>query len=249
MRHFWVLAALVLGLSVGSPAFAQVGGGGGGCALATPTRMGCVMIDGTSVTMTNGIISAPTGGSGDVMGPASSTLDHLATFAGATGKIIKDSGLSFAAPGAIGGTTPAAGAFTTLSATSTPTFPLTHQKVLMGNASDAATETSLSQDIGCLDTGACTVTGLQTNKVDSGTPNNGDVLTWHTSGTPAWAPKAVALTGYTIGGTLPTCDAGAIGKQAYVTNGEATPAYLAAVSTTGSVVAPVFCNGTGWIYH
>lgn len=54
--------------------------------------------------------------------------------------------------------------------------------------------------------------------------------------------------GYTIG-TLPTCNAAHQGATAYVTNGQTTPTYLGAVSTTGAVIAPVFCNGTGWLYH
>jgi len=38
------------------------------------------------------------------------------------------------------------------------------------------------------------------------------------------------------------------GARATVTNGQATPTFLGAVSTTGAVVAPVFSNGTSWIY-
>jgi hypothetical protein len=59
----------------------------------------------------------------------------------------------------------------------------------------------------------------------------------------------VAVPGYTIA-TLPTCSPGGRqGMNAYVSNGQATPPYLGVVSTTGAVVAPVFCNGTAWIYH
>ena len=49
--------------------------------------------------------------------------------------------------------------------------------------------------------------------------------------------------------TLPTCGTSLRGAIAYVTNGQATPPYLGAVSTTGSTIAPVFCNGSGWVYH
>lgn len=48
---------------------------------------------------------------------------------------------------------------------------------------------------------------------------------------------------------LPTCTSSLVGTVAYVTNGQASPPYLGAVSTTGAVVAPVFCNGSGWVYH
>lgn len=53
--------------------------------------------------------------------------------------------------------------------------------------------------------------------------------------------------GYIISG-LPTCNSGLQGAHTYVTNGQTSPTYLGTVSTTGSVVAPVFCNGSGWIY-
>lgn len=53
--------------------------------------------------------------------------------------------------------------------------------------------------------------------------------------------------GYLISG-LPTCNSGSIGSRAYVTNGQTTPGFLGTVSTTGSTVAPVFCNGAAWVY-
>jgi len=53
--------------------------------------------------------------------------------------------------------------------------------------------------------------------------------------------------GYAIA-SLPSCAAGTKGALAYVTNGQTTPTFLGTVSTTGAVVAPVFCNGTAWIY-
>ena len=48
---------------------------------------------------------------------------------------------------------------------------------------------------------------------------------------------------------LPACNSGLTGANAYVTNGQTSPPYLGAVSATGSTVAPVFCNGSGWVYH
>lgn len=47
---------------------------------------------------------------------------------------------------------------------------------------------------------------------------------------------------------LPTCNAAAQGMRGTVTNGQTTPTFLLAVTTTGAVVAPVVCNGTAWIY-
>ena len=49
--------------------------------------------------------------------------------------------------------------------------------------------------------------------------------------------------------TLPACTTPTRGAITWVTNGQASPPYLGAVSTTGSTIAPVFCNGSGWVYH
>ena len=53
--------------------------------------------------------------------------------------------------------------------------------------------------------------------------------------------------GYTIAG-LPSCTSSLKGAHAFVTNAQTTPTYLGAVSSTGAVTAPVFCNGSGWVY-
>jgi hypothetical protein len=79
--------------------------------------------DGTNVVSGGGL-------GGDVVGPASATDTAIATFDGVTGKLIKNNAsvtiaaniitaLGFSGPhnGTVGATTPAAGAFTTLSAT------------------------------------------------------------------------------------------------------------------------------------
>lgn len=57
----------------------------------------------------------------------------------------------------------------------------------------------------------------------------------------------VTFAKYTIG-TLPTCNAGASGAHATVTNGIASPTYQQAVSATGAATQPVFCSGSAWIY-
>jgi hypothetical protein len=53
---------------------------------------------------------------------------------------------------------------------------------------------------------------------------------------------------YAIAG-LPTCNGTTnVGTIAVVTNGVASPTYLAAVSATGAANRKVFCDGTGWFY-
>jgi hypothetical protein len=86
--------------------------------------------DGTNVVSGGGL-------NGDVVGPASATDTAIATFDGVTGKLIKNNAsvtiasniitaLGFSGPhnGTVGATTPAAGAFTTLSATGAITSTL-----------------------------------------------------------------------------------------------------------------------------
>jgi len=58
----------------------------------------------------------------------------------------------------------------------------------------------------------------------------------------------LVLRPYTIA-TLPTCALGTRGAEAYVTDGQTSPTYLGTVSATGAVTAPVFCNGSSWVYH
>ncbi len=48
--------------------------------------------------------------------------------------------------------------------------------------------------------------------------------------------------------TLPRCDATHLGAHATVTDGQTGPVYLEPVRATGSTVAPVFCNGSAWVY-
>ena len=55
--------------------------------------------------------------------------------------------------------------------------------------------------------------------------------------------------GATIG-TLPICNSSLVGTRMYVTDGQVNPPFLSIVLTapTASTVAPVFCNGTNWLY-
>ena len=55
------------------------------------------------------------------------------------------------------------------------------------------------------------------------------------------------LPGYKVA-TLPVCNTGTRGSMAYVTD-SARPNYNEAVVGGGSVITPVFCNGSGWIVH
>jgi hypothetical protein len=58
----------------------------------------------------------------------------------------------------------------------------------------------------------------------------------------------VSLAGSTVA-SLPTCNSASKGSMRYVTDAAAAPTYNAAVSGGGSVVIPVFCNGTQWTNH
>ena len=68
------------------------------------------------------------------------------------------------------------------------------------------------------------------------------------AGTTSTFMQVGLLSSYTIA-TLPTCSSSNEGLRVFVTNGATSPTYLASVSTTGTVVVPVFCNGSGWVYN
>jgi hypothetical protein len=70
--------------------------------IGSATQFGIYKVDGSTITETSGVISAAGGGSGDVVGPASSTNGDLAQFDGTTGKLLKDGGLSSASFDAAG---------------------------------------------------------------------------------------------------------------------------------------------------
>ena len=58
---------------------------------------------------------------------------------------------------------------------------------------------------------------------------------------------AIKLKAYIVSG-LPTCNAGAEGNMAYVTDAT-VPTYNAALTGGGAVKVPVFCNGSAWTSH
>ena len=60
--------------------------------------------------------------------------------------------------------------------------------------------------------------------------------------------QGLVKTGVTTIGALPSCVAGLAGARYVVNNGQTTPTFLGTVSATGAVVAPVFCNGSAWVY-
>jgi hypothetical protein len=134
---------------------------------------------------------------GDVVGPASATDTAIATFDGVTGKLIKNNAsttiaanvitaLGFSGPlnGTVGATTPAAGAFTTLSATGITT-------VAAGSAAlPAIVSTTGTADTGIFfpaaDTVAASTAGSERLRIDSSgnvgvgtsnTPSNRDTVT------------------------------------------------------------------------
>ncbi len=59
--------------------------------------------------------------------------------------------------------------------------------------------------------------------------------------------KGVQIPVTTIAG-LPTCTTALKGLLRTISNGASTPTGGATVSTTGTTVVPVFCDGTNWVY-
>lgn len=99
--------------------------------------------------------------------------------------------------------------------------------------------------------GTLTVSGsgvVNANQVNGAAPSTSSaVAATNSSGQIIAATTQAIMSGYIISG-LPTCNGGAEGLIEYVTNGQTSPTFLGTVSTTGAVVAPVFCNGTNWLY-
>lgn len=92
--------------------------------------------------------------------------------------------------------------------------------------------------------------------IDAGTNTAADGGGTHTSkftvdNAGAITGKSIAVTNGTVrlfGYTVATLPAGVIGDTAYVTDATA-PTFLATVVGGGSVVTPVFYNGTNWVAH
>lgn len=124
------------------------------------------------------VIATKAGSSGDVVGPASATNTAVPTFDGTTGKLIQNNsgvtiatnivtatGFAGALNGTVGATTPAAGAFTTLSATGITT-------VAAGSAAlPAIVSTTGTADTGlwfpAADTIAASTAGTERLRIDS----------------------------------------------------------------------------------
>ncbi|MGZ2484277.1 hypothetical protein ACVITL_002800 [Rhizobium pisi] len=78
------------------------------------------------------------------------------------------------------------------------------------------------------------------------TSNSGSGAWVHTG---AFAANSLqSKTVFTVA-TLPTCNAGAEGTFAAVSDAAAAPVYNATAAGGGSVHLPVYCNGTNWTNH
>lgn len=148
---------------------------------ATTTTLGGVKVDGTTITATAGVISATSGGSGDVTGPASAVDSNFASFDTTTGKLIKDSGSSAstfatAAQGLLAdsatqpsdlATVATTGAYSDLSGT--PTIPtvsdVAYDATTWNTNTDAPTKNAVRDKISTMDTAI----GLNTAKVTNAT--------------------------------------------------------------------------------
>jgi hypothetical protein len=62
-----------------------------------------------------------------------------------------------------------------------------------------------------------------------------------------WAALLRTVTAYSAAGTaLPACNTAAQGTHVQVSDAS-SPNYLGIYTSGGSVIAPVFCNGTNWL--
>jgi hypothetical protein len=110
MKRFIAAVGMMVATASLAGAFGWGGGGGGSSTpVATTSVAGKVKPDGSTITVqTDGTISAPSGGGGNVTGPGSSTTGHVATYANSAGTLLLDGGaLTPAAIGALPATSQA----------------------------------------------------------------------------------------------------------------------------------------------
>jgi hypothetical protein len=165
-----------------------------------------------------GIMDRTGAGTYSFTAPGTGVLTALAGNVNASGGLVTSLSPTFATAGTM--TMPDGGTFT--SATFSVSANLLNSGILEATSGLGATSTS---------TGAFRVTG-------SGGIGVGGA---------GWFGTYVATGGVAIA-SLPSCVAGIEGARMFVTNGVTSPTFLGTVSTTGAVIAPVFCNGSSWVY-
>ena len=98
----WLLwaccAALLLAVVVAEPAHAQVSG----CPIASTTVLGCVKVDGTSITISRGVISATAGG-GPFLPLAGGTVTGALGVGAVSGQVNAASALTMLGLAGLGG--------------------------------------------------------------------------------------------------------------------------------------------------
>ena len=113
--------------------------------------------------------------------------------------------------------------------------------------------TGLQLDMHLPNAAAVTVTSLNGTKVGWFTPNpnpspGATVLGGGNTGTVNLVPPNVQFLYSAAGTPLPTCNSGAQGTEAAVSDASGAT-YLGTYSSGGSTVAPVICNGSNWVTY
>jgi hypothetical protein len=222
------------------------------CNQATSAAFGCVEVDGTTITAAAGVISAAAGAGpflplagGTLTGPVSTNSQITSTLATGTAPLVVASttnvanlnasslsGATFAAPGAIGGTTASTGKFTTATIGAGSAITSSGPGGALG--SNAFNSTAF---ISGLTVGTTTITSGSSTNIEY---NNGGVLGEYTisgTGTAVAMTASPTFTG-TVGaaaitatGILRTSSAGSAAAPSLVVGNSTTGCY--SVSTTG----------------
>lgn len=134
---------------------------------------------------------------------------------------------------------PSSGALVFGAASSSSTNPSVFTSTGSGAVALATSPTLVTPILGTPTSGTLTnCTGLPVGGISAtGTASSGTYL----NGAGQWVMPTLAS--YTVS-TLPT--AGTAGRMAFVTDAD-TPTYLGTLTGGGSVICPVFDNGTAWV--
>ena len=234
-----------------------------GCTTATTSQIGCSKPDGTTLGISAGLLSIigfPSNAFSISAGCGNSATGGSITPANPSGSINSTLVENFQNGSNYGILSTDCGKVVKLSNASaqTPTIPQANSTGFLTNW--YTTACNVGAGIQTITPGGGTIAGLTSYPLGAGTvsaPNCIGIYAGSSVGTSDYGvvtgqsnifPATIQqTTGYSAAGTpLPTCNTGAQGSFAWVSDAT-SPTFHSTYSSGGTVISPVFCNGTNWI--